>query len=54
NGKVRDKMTVPKDAAKEEVERLALDRDKVKENIAGLTVRKTIVVPGRLVNVVAN
>ena len=54
NGKVRDKMTIPKDASNEEVENLALDRDKVKEFIDGKTVRKVIVVPGRLVNVVAN
>jgi leucyl-tRNA synthetase len=54
NGKVRDKMTVSKDATKEQVETLALERDKVREHTGGLTVRKVIVVPGRLVNVVAN
>ncbi|MCB1079590.1 MAG: hypothetical protein KDM64_17360, partial [Verrucomicrobiae bacterium] len=54
NGKVRDKMTVANEASKEEVEAFALARDKVGEHTAGLTVRKVIVVPGRLVNVVAN
>ncbi|MCB1066058.1 MAG: class I tRNA ligase family protein, partial [Verrucomicrobiae bacterium] len=54
NGKVRDKITISKDASKEEVEKQALEREKVQEYIAGLTVRKVIVVPGRLVNVVAN
>ncbi len=54
NGKVRDKVTVGKDAAKEEVEKLALEREKVQPFLQGLTVRKVIVVPGRLVNIVAN
>ncbi len=54
NGKVRDKMTIAKDAPKDEVEKLALDREKVKQFTDGNTVRKVIVVPGRLVNVVAN
>ena len=54
NGKLRDKMRVAKDAAKEEVEALALENGKVKEFTDGLTVRKVVVVPGRLVNVVAN
>ena len=54
NGKLRDRITIAKDAPDEEVEKLALDRDKVKEHTEGKTVRKVIVVPGRLVNVVAN
>ena len=54
NGKVRDKLFVANGAPNEEVERLALASDKVKSFIEGLTVRKVIVVPGRLVNVVAN
>lgn len=54
NGKVRDKMTIAKDAPKDEVEKLALDREKVKQFTEGNTIRKVIVVPGRLVNVVAN
>ncbi|HRQ89882.1 MAG TPA: class I tRNA ligase family protein, partial [Bacteroidia bacterium] len=54
NGKVRDKLFVANGAANEEVEALALASEKVKSFIEGLTVRKVIVVPGRLVNVVAN
>lgn len=52
NGKLRDKMTVPADIANDEAEKLALDS--VSEYLEGLTVRKCIVVPKRLVNVVAN
>lgn len=54
NGKVRDKMFVPNDASKEEVEKLALESERVQSFIEGLTLRKVIVVPGRLVNIVAN
>ncbi|NLT71579.1 MAG: leucine--tRNA ligase [Verrucomicrobiaceae bacterium] len=54
NGKVRDKLFVGNEATKEEVETLALASEKAKSFTAGLTVRKVIVVPGRLVNIVAN
>ncbi len=54
NGKLRDKMEVAKDIAKEELEALALGSAKVKVFLEGVTVRKVIVVPGRLVNIVAN
>ena len=54
NGKLRDKITVAKDADKDSVEAAALAAAKVKEQIDGKTVRKVIVVPGRLVNIVAN
>ena len=54
NGKVRDKLFVANGASNEEIEKLALESEKVKGFIDGLTVRKVIVVPGRLVNVVAN
>jgi leucyl-tRNA synthetase len=54
NGKLRDRLTVPKEISKEELEKLALASGKVAEFTAGLTVRKVIVVPGKLVNVVAN
>jgi len=53
-GKVRSKVNVPKDITKDELEKIALDDDKVQERIAGKTVRKVIVVPGKLVNIVAN
>jgi leucyl-tRNA synthetase len=54
NGKLRDKITVAKDAQTPEIEAAAQDSPKVREQLAGLTVRKIIVVPGRLVNIVAN
>ena len=54
NGKLRDKLTVPADATKDELEAAALASAKVQEFTAGKTVRKVIVVPGRLVNIVAN
>ncbi len=54
NGKVRDKLFVAREATQAEVETLALASEKVKAFIDGLTIRKVIVVPGRLVNVVAN
>ncbi|MDF1813316.1 MAG: leucine--tRNA ligase [Verrucomicrobiales bacterium] len=54
NGKVRDRMTVSKDAPKEEVEKLAMQSEKAQNFFEGNTVRKVIVVPGRLVNIVAN
>lgn len=52
NGKLRDKITVAIDASKEEVEASALASEKVQSFIGGKTVRKVIVVPGRLVNIV--
>ncbi len=54
NGKLRDRLTVPKDIAKEEMEKLALASAKVVEFTKGLTIRKVVVVPGKLVNIVAN
>ncbi|MEH6519113.1 MAG: leucine--tRNA ligase [Halioglobus sp.] len=54
NGKVRAKMTVAADADKATIESLALEQDNVQRFIADATVRKVIVVPGKLVNIVAN
>ncbi|MCE9520691.1 MAG: class I tRNA ligase family protein, partial [Verrucomicrobia bacterium] len=54
NGKLRDRLTVAKDIAKEEMEKLALASAKVIEFTQGLTIRKVVVVPDKLVNVVAN
>ncbi len=54
NGKLRGKFTVPRQATKEEIEKLALSNDNASRHFEGLTVRKVIVVPGKLVNVVAN
>lgn len=54
NGKVRAKITVSASASKDEIEALAVDNENVKNFTDGLTVRKVIVVPGKLVNIVAN
>jgi leucyl-tRNA synthetase len=52
NGKRRSELTVPKDMAKEEVEKLVLANDAVQRVLAGGQPKKLIVVPGRIVNVV--
>ncbi|NKB34259.1 MAG: leucine--tRNA ligase [Pseudomonadales bacterium] len=54
NGKLRDKIEVSKDLPKEELERIALENEAVKRFSDDKTVRKVIVVPGRLVNVVVS
>ncbi len=54
NGKVRDRLVVPKDISEAELRELALNRDKVKEAQAGKNIRKVIVVPEKLVNIVCN
>lgn len=45
-GKVRSKVSVPVDATKEELEKIALADEKINEWIEGKTVRKVIAVPG--------
>ncbi len=52
NGKLRDKIVVSKDASREEQERLALAAPEVAKWLEGKTVKKVVVVPGKLVNVV--
>jgi leucyl-tRNA synthetase len=54
NGKVRGKIQVAVDESKEEIEQIALNEPNALRFIEGNTVRKVIVVPGRLVNIVAN
>ena len=51
-GKLRDTLTAPADASKDDLEALALASEKVQRSIDGAQVRKVIVVPGRLVNIV--
>src|SRR5256885_12548364 len=53
NGKVRDRIKVPLDATKEQLEAAALANEKVKNAVGTLTIRKVVVVPNKLVNVVA-
>ncbi|MCC6940894.1 MAG: leucine--tRNA ligase [Novosphingobium sp.] len=52
-GKLRDTVTVAKGTSKEELERLALASEKVQRALEGAEVKKVIVVPDRLVNLVA-
>jgi len=52
NGKLRDKITVKRDMEKEELERVALASAKVREATRDKPVRKVIIIPNRLVNVV--
>ncbi|OOZ40902.1 leucine--tRNA ligase [Solemya pervernicosa gill symbiont] len=54
NGKVRSQINVAANADKDSIEEAALADEKVQSFIDGKTIRKIIVVPGRLVNVVAN
>jgi len=53
NGKRRDELTISRDAAKEDIEAAALSLDNVVRAIDGREVKKVIVVPQRIVNVVA-
>ncbi|HTM97045.1 MAG TPA: class I tRNA ligase family protein, partial [Croceibacterium sp.] len=52
-GKLRDTLTVPKGMPKDELEALALASEKVQRSLDGAEIRKVIVVPDRLVNIVA-
>jgi len=52
NGKLRSKIHVPADADNDAIENIALKDEKIQLNIQDKTVRKVIVVPGRLVNLV--
>jgi len=53
NGKVRDKLDVPANISNANLEQRARANAKVQEFIAGKTIKKVIVVPGKLVNIVA-
>ena len=52
-GKLRDTLTVPKGTSKEALEEMALASEKVQRALEGATIKKVIVVPDRLVNLVA-
>jgi leucyl-tRNA synthetase len=54
NGKVRDRMKMSILATQEEMKTAALSNPKIQERIAGKTVRKAIVVPKKLVNIVVD
>jgi len=52
NGKIRQRLTVPIGMTEEALKELALADAKVQESIAGKQIKKAIVVPGKLVNLV--
>jgi len=52
-GKVRTKLHVAPETSKDDLEALAMADEKVKQFLEGKTVRKVVVVPGRLINIVA-
>ncbi|MDF1711312.1 MAG: leucine--tRNA ligase [Akkermansiaceae bacterium] len=54
DGKLRARIMVPADISKEDAEKQALAEENVQSFIDGKTIRKVIVVPGKLVNIVAN
>ena len=53
NGKLRDTLTAPKGSSKDALEAMALQSEKISKLLEGATPRKVIVVPDRLVNIVA-
>jgi leucyl-tRNA synthetase len=53
NGKVRERLVISKEATKEEIEIAARASAKIQEATAGQTIVKVVVVPGKLVNIVA-
>jgi leucyl-tRNA synthetase len=52
NGKVRSKIQVPQDASNSEVERIALEDEKVQRFLSGNAPKRVVYVPGRLMNIV--
>ena len=54
NGKLRGKITVTKNAEQKQIENQAVEDEKVKQNLKGKTIKKIIVIPERLVNIVVS
>ena len=52
NGKVRGRITVPREAPEADIRRLALEEPRVREHLDGKQVLKAVIVPGRLVSLV--
>jgi len=53
NGKVRDRISVNRNASQKEMEEIALASEKVQHHLQGLEIKKVIVVPGRMISLVA-
>ena len=54
NGKLRGKITVTKNVRQKQIENQAVEDEKVKRYLAGKTIKKIIVIPERLVNIVVS
>jgi leucyl-tRNA synthetase len=54
NGKLRDRLDVPAQISREDLEKIALANERVQEHLAGKQIKKIIVVPGKLVNIAAS
>lgn len=54
NSKIRGKIKVPADATEEVMEQLAMQDDSIQRNIEGKTIRKKVIVPGKLVNFIVS
>jgi len=54
NSKIRSRAIVPADANEDALKEIALNDETVKKYLEGLTIRKSIIVPGKLVNFIAN
>ena len=54
NGKLRDTIEMPADATQDQLEAAAMQSEKAKPHYEAVTVRKVVVVAGKLVNIVAN
>ncbi len=52
NGKLRDTLEVPADIAEEDLKKLVLENPRIQKYISGKEIRKIIIIPKRLVNVV--
>ena len=53
NGKVRGRFEIAKDSDQKDVEKAAFEVDSVKQHTEGKTIRKVIVIPNKIVNIVA-
>ena len=53
NGKLRDRIQIPADMDKSDIERIAMESENVQRHTEGKNVKKVIVIPGKLVNIVA-
>ena len=52
NGKVREKLVIPADSDEEAMKLIVMENAKIKSEISGKTIRKMIIVKGKLVNIV--